>query len=370
MQRIFCERASALLLLLLISGLVHAYPEMGAIERIEGLQVIPDREKNGIYYYLPQGIQLASRSDGGVDANLFVTRYTGTAVMGDQGARRLKSLFRARLEMQRPAPKLLSSVKRFLKRRDGRRVRVLPMPVTRLDASLVLVALEQEPQGLDQGALEPLESESASSFWRAREYSVRLDDATAQLMFSRWGAGDLLVSLEYSFWSDAWDRLQDDVTSNLPSDVVANTGDHSESTPQQLQVLAGALPIRVDAEKYPDRIQKIDINDTLPPGYPVLDVYCFDFRDEPDAPLFEKQLEVEASGVVGGHTRQQVAFSRDAAEVTKRRVRFPFAVDFSTPFRYRITEVLATGEEREGSWLEHGGWSGPLDISGSIQGEK
>ncbi len=128
-------------------------------------------------------------------------------------------------------------------------------------------------------------------------------------------------------------------------------------------VRASAFPIGVDAARWPSLIQQIDLNERVPPGYPALEVFCYDFRDGLRDDLYAKQVELVAEGVAGGVVRRTALFSRTQRDMYATNVRFPFAVRLDRPYRYRVTEILDDGLRVAGAWRVGAPWIELLDLT-------
>jgi hypothetical protein len=111
-------------------------------------------------------------------------------------------------------------------------------------------------------------------------------------------------------------------------------------------------------------VNKIDINDRLPPGYASLDIYCYDFQQDLVPGQFAKRVEIEALSPTGKIVRTAIAFSRSSPEIYGQLLRIPRAVDFTAPYRYRVISVMETGELKEIiAWTERERWAEMLDIT-------
>ena len=115
--------------------------------------------------------------------------------------------------------------------------------------------------------------------------------------------------------------------------------------------------------RWPDLVRRIDLNEQLPPDYPSLLVYCYDFRDALDDSLYAKIVEVQATGVAGRPVSVGLTFSRSQPELYAQSVRFPYAVQLARPYRYRILEITRDGDERTGAWIERDSWVSMLDVT-------
>jgi hypothetical protein len=126
---------------------------------------------------------------------------------------------------------------------------------------------------------------------------------------------------------------------------------------------SGSIPIRVDARQWPDLLRRIDVDANAREGFPSIDVYCYDFRDNRRPDLYEKQVEIEGETVGGPPIRMQIAFARAHSDVYSVSIRFPVAVRLDRPFRYRVAELWPDGTSRQGGWSTGRNWLGLLDVT-------
>jgi hypothetical protein len=143
--------------------------------------------------------------------------------------------------------------------------------------------------------------------------------------------------------------------------------EHTPTKPKATHVVrAGAIAITADLKRWPQILQRIDINESVPPGYAALDVYCYDFNQN-ESPLYEKQIEIQAAGV-GGPVTLTASFSRAQPDIYARSLRFPVAVRLDRPYRFRVVEVAQDGTSKTTPWREQTSWTTLLDVTG--QGDR
>jgi hypothetical protein len=128
-------------------------------------------------------------------------------------------------------------------------------------------------------------------------------------------------------------------------------------------VRAGAVSVTVDAAQAARIVQRIDINDSAPPGYAALDIYCYDFNQGGESPLYEKQIELDAAGIGGTRVRLTAAFSRAHPDLFARSLRFPVAVRLDKPYRFRVLETARDGTQKTSEWRERSSWAELLDVT-------
>ena len=188
-------------------------------------------------------------------------------------------------------------------------------------------------------------------------FTVGVDSLTAQVLHSTFEKGQLSLSLGYAFIADG--RLAADAFERQFSTLPG--GGAARDSMLRRVVAAGAIPIHVNVQRWPDLLKRVDVGDAS--EFAVVDVYCYDFRDNRRPDLYEKQLEIEAQSVGGRPVRLQAAFARAHPDVYSVSLRFPVAIQLDRPYRYRVTDVRPDGSSTQGSWNAGRDWVGLLDLT-------
>jgi len=323
----------------------QARPNLDTARPLAGLTVYADDSRPGLFFYAPGPLHVAQDADGRPDVHFLAVRYTGTAATGDRGRTLQRGLLTFSVTRQVPDGAALATARRTLGGGGGLAVELRPLPIRRLEATLVYAApgrIEEAPVELSGGHFEEAEGAPATgALWTRRTYSLGLDAASAELFEKALAQGRLLLSLGYSF--------------HAASGEAADTQDRLVST--------GTVTVSVDVHRWPGLSRRMDLNERVPPDYPLLDVYCYDFRDALHPGLYEKQVEVEAEAVGGGPVSARVRFGRDQPDLYARGLRFQVAVRLDRPYRYRVTTVTDAGTSAAGPWLTRGSWSQLLDVT-------
>jgi hypothetical protein len=285
-------------------------------------------------------------------------RYTGSAVGGDRGRVVYRSILNFRVTLPPPSASDLQSVRRALAAPGP--IELRPLPIQRLDAALVYAPVGTAGEGtaLPPGHFEAAEGEAPAArgaSWTTRSYVLGLDAATAELFGRALTKGQLVLSVSYTFYA----------AGTAPADAAPAGAPTAESEPGAgaRVVRAGAFAVSIDAARWPDFLRRVDVNERVPPGYPLLDVYCYDFGDSRRPALYEKQVEVEAEGPGGGAVVARARFGRDQPDLYARSVRFGVAVRLDRPYRYRVTEIADDGTSAATPWRTRASWTELLDVT-------
>lgn len=363
--------------LLFFCGPVLAVPDLATQMEVEEITVVRDREASNTFYYLPNSLDIGRDDDGGPRLTYTSTAYSGSVVHGDAGIVDFRvSLYARVVRKNHDAAKYQSAVSE-LKRRFGAQVVLREMPISKVEASLLYARLDGEPVAIGTGFFEPTQvNDDVNSVWQERDVFLLLDTNSAQVLEAALRNGTLGVSLTYSFYAEAWIASEEvgEVTISgsvedaivLESLVVDEFFEEQVSPkPSAVIVAAGAIPIEIAPEYRDSRIRRYHLDGTAPPDYASLVIYCFDFQNSAQSTLFEKVVEFEATGVTGGTTKHAAVFSNDAPELYGRTIRFPFAVDLTEPFRWRVHDLLLSGELITSEWHTETSWAETIDVSGS-----
>jgi hypothetical protein len=331
-----------------------AAPDFAIRYRVGEVELVGDSERPFVAYVIPLPLVLLGSETAGeqAGAELFLTRYTGSAGHGDSGEHFVRSLLRFRITTPSHASDALDAARREMAlRRNRPDLRLAALPIVRTEATLIARGVEGDFSELAEGFFEPVHRAETTVFTE-REYIMPLTPLTAEAFAAAFERRGLVVSLAYKLWTEG---LRADRSDHVSTPATPNEAD--EAKPVRLLALNDTLPVAVTS------VKRVELDLGSPPDYPSLRVYCFDFTDNLRNDLFLKEVEFDAAGVAGGRTRYTVEFSRDAPAATVRSVRFPFAVDVAQPYRFRIAEVLLDGRKSEGEWQTRENWAAIIDIT-------
>jgi len=358
-----------------------ALPDLRQPRMAGPLTVYPDDVRRTVFYYPPGELAIAVRDDASPDVHLLHARYTGSAATGDRGRAVVRSIFTLRVVMAGPGPAELGAARRALAG-DAGSIELRPLPIRRVESAIVYASAadpagtDGEAQALPSGHFEAADTAAAprDGYWTERVYTLALPPEDAQLLSTSLEAGSVAMSLGYAFLADgiAPDSPIEQL-SGSPALVSAlekalalpaRSGDPSANEGQPQLVRAGAVGITVDLARWPRLVQRIDINESAPPGYAALDVYCYDFSQRAaDSSLYEKQVEIEADGVGRRKVKLSAGFSRATPDLYARSLRFPFGVRLDRPYRYRVIEIGGDGTSKASPWRERQSWTELLDVT-------
>lgn len=352
-----------------------AQPDLSQRKQVGTLIVYADDRRSNLYYYAPNELTLAELLPGKPDFHVLQMRYTGTAAGGDQGRQVYRSLLNFRVRMPAVTVDELQAAKGILSPRADF-IELRPLPIRRVEAVLVYTALNAEaepskPTALPAGYFQESEKEKTTSsdvYWSERIYTLSLDNDTAQVFWSAFQKGQVVLSIGYAFLADGVEHDANIVrltgSAELIEALQSQIGKQS-SDPRQRTITvvrAGAFAVTADAGKWPDLFKRIDLNDRVPPGYAALDIYCYDFQRR-DIQVYEKRVEIEAEGVAGDLVRIDTKFRGKQPDIYARNLRFPFAVRLDRPYRYRVVTTALDGTMTETPWVMQDNWVRILDVT-------
>lgn len=356
-----------------------AMPDLSSRRIVEGMTVVADDRRSDLFYYTPPEIRLVTSPEGKPDLSFLEMRYTGSALSRDRGTMLHRSLLTMRVQLPARTPDELARAARALGA-AGRPVELRPLPIRRLEAALVYTTIggssdtasREIPGGRFQGSRDA-EGPTGDAYWSERMFTVAVDSLTAQVLRSTLESGQLSMSLGYAFVADGrvaaepWGAVDGPggVSQALERQLSAAAANDSTPRDSMLRrvVAAGAIPIRVDARRWPDLLKRVDVDANAPAGFAALEVYCYDFRDNRRPDLYEKQVEVEAESVGGPPVRLQLVFARAHPDVYSANLHFPVAVRLDRPYRYRVSELRPDGSSTPGTWRFGRDWVALLDLT-------
>ncbi|HYD41033.1 MAG TPA: hypothetical protein VEB43_09385 [Anaeromyxobacter sp.] len=348
----------------------RATPILGEPLAAGPLRVFADDADPTLWYYPPGPLAVAEAPGGGPDVRFLQLVYVGREVSGDPGRFVAKSVLSFRVHQQAVAAADLAAARAALP--PGARLRALPL--RRSEAQVVWTPLAAEatgsrapeaagPRPLGEVRLEEAEAPSpAGDTWAERVFVLGPDPHSSQLLWDALQRGSVALSLGWTHWAEGVDRPRVEVT-GAPGLALADAARPASTAPSERVVGSGAFPLEIDARRFPDRFRRFDLNQSLPPGFAILEVRCYDFDNALRPDLARKAVEVRAAGVRGRTVVQTVTFRPQTPHVAAATVRFPQAVRLDRPFQWRTVEVTTAGEVRASPWAERTDWISLLDAT-------
>lgn len=365
---------ASFLYLLLFSVSLVAQPDFSQKIEVEGVSCFVDIKNSDIAYYLPGKLSVVTDSDGKPDFDLLRTGYIGTAAYGDQYTSRLNSIVRFRVRMERLPASELEKVEALLWP-DGGNVRLLPLPVSDIETNLVFTAIGDsiETTGFTDGKLSAGDKDGLNkkgTYWKEREFTLRLDEKSAEVLWDVLSKGQSMMSLSYAFFSEGKTDMDNEAITQGGKEILGKLkeqlSDNGDSVKiNQVCVFADAFSIRMDVEKWPELLTKVDINQEVPPAYAALEIRCYDFYNELRPDLVAKRVEVKAKGVGRGDVIVKSVFGPQNPDIYVYNIRFPYAVMLDQPLYYRVTGIGKETAPVKTEWIEKTEWAGIIDISSS-----
>jgi hypothetical protein len=375
-----CMRFCALVLLVCSTGV--AQPVAHGKQEISGLELFGDFRNDNLFYYAPGKLKLALDPDGKPKFQLLEMRYTGTAATGDSGEKRFMNVVQFTVSMDQVSAEMLKEARLSL---GSERIELRPLPMRSIEAILVTpvgdpnAASPYTRIGTD-GSFQAAGNAGTSGrdgYWTERTFTLKLENHEAQLLWDQVEQGQLALSLGYAFYADIIPARKGDmeVTGDKPFTEEMESQEADMLTTDTLAVTqmvkADAFPVRIDAQKWPDLLKKIDINEGVPPAYAALEVRCYDFTDDLRPDLAIKAVEIQATGVSGRPvTLPAKKFSSSQPDLNAQPIHFPYAVKLTQPFRYRVIEYTLEGNREEAPWITKDSWASVLDITTPLEKRK
>ncbi len=346
-------------LVLALAQVAWAEPDLRHPRRAGALTVYADHRRSDLFYYTPGNLSIATDADGRPDWSILQLRYLGDVSRGDQGTFVTRCVMNLRIALEPVAPMELERARLELTRGAGR-VLLRPLPIADLGAGLVVLSVEEdgdEAQVLRTGRFEaaPRERPSSAGYWSERYYTVDLEDRQAMLIWDSLREQPPVLHFRDAFVAPGIAPEEDIVGWRGDAEVVAavrrRLAERSGEVGEQRTVVhAGAFDLHLDPAHADHVLRRFDVEATLPPAFPLLDIYCFDFADGLRDDLYEKQIELAATGVSGRNVEARVTFRCTESDLFSQRVRFAHAARMDQPYRWRTIEIGLDGSHVVGPW--------------------
>lgn len=347
-------------------------PQTTGMRTINGCRVYTDAKAVNVFYYEPFGYKLATDKNGRPVLSLLQMRHSGTVATGNSGSIKQHNILQFKIETDNSVKEQLRAMQSILQSISPNAV-LKPLPVAKFESLLVYAPAENADSSLKiltNGYTEN-GSELNSSYWTERNFSIRLSNADAQLIATALQNGNTAISMTYAFYTGFTNQGLSSFTATVNGSLNPQVLGYLDSTMrpakdttiQTVLVKADAVPINADTSRWRGIIKKIEIDEKLPPSYPLLDVYCYDFNNEIRADLHSRKVEIRATSVNGSDITASLSFNETQPDVYAKCIRFAYAVRFDKPFYYRVTDYTKDGEMITGQWKERKVWTELLDIT-------
>lgn len=372
------------------AGKAVAFPDFSSRRIIHGVVVYQDAQQPHQYYYLPGDLKVIHDTRGKPDFHFVQMRYTGSKARGDQGSYRFKSLLQLRIGIERLNSKMYEAVEQELSQQEGLMATLSPLPLQRIEAVLVFASIS--PQNTTQthmvtgGFMDtPEDAEEDHVLWKERIFTIRLDNYTSQVFWDTFQKGQSQLSVAFSYYAYGLykDSTNVQVAVNDEVKIALDPLSQNDSLQQAMQdhfqevladldkqagvqtriVMADAFQLIVDAQQYPELMEKVDINEHAPSSYSLLDVYCYDFNNQIRNDLHARKVEIKATGVNGKPVITSVIFREKEPDLYVRSIRFAHAVRMDLPHHYRIIEISKEKGIQPGAWVVRTSWESIIDIT-------
>ena len=370
------NRSLLCMALVLVSTFGLAQPDFTQAVELEGVRCFRDAEKSNVAYYSPGGLGMVVDRNEKPDFNFFRARYTGNAAYNDKGEIRFLSILRFKVKMEQIPAEKLSRIKKGLWPSGSGQLK--PVPITDIKTTLAFLSVEPEEDNSDQSNLltGDLSAQDADGFngkgvfWKEREFTIKLDKFSTQLLDKAFEKGQSLMSLSYAFFSKGINQTENSFITEGENEVLDAIREQVELLQdsigeEQVCIRSDAFSIVIDSKLWPDLIRQIDINEEVPPGYAALEVRCYDFNNNLRPDLFAKKIEIKATGVGRGDVLVKSTFNRKSPDIYVYNVKFPYAVRLDRPLYYRVTSVSDEAAPLKTDWIEQDLWTGMIDITSS-----
>jgi hypothetical protein len=342
--------------------------------RYASLHKKDEKLNNNVVQLITYGLKLVTDKDGKPDFKFIQMRYAGTRATDDQGVFNLKSLLAFRVANHKPSRQKIDSIKQVIKL-EGTSIKSLkPIAISNLKAELIHAADTNNIDSLstkyNDGFFESTDKKSTSTNWTERDFILRLNNTDAQIFWEGFQTNQPTISVNYTYSSKMFTSKSESYLASGSTDLSKELEEkykENDSIPDQnileMVVNSGSIAIEIDTEKWPDLIKQIDINERTPAGYPVLDVYCYDFNSELNHDLYAKRIEIKAVGVNNSAVEFKYTFKNSEPDVYAKNIKFKYAIKLDQPYQYRVTKIYLDGLYQRSEWTTKASWSEILDIT-------
>ena len=367
---------------------LSAQPRLNAAQQAGPLTVYPDVEveQTRLYYYVPGKFRLAQEPGGAPAFRLLRMRYMGTLAMGNIGETDDLSLLHFKVMLERPGREAFAEAKRALRRVNplSPKPKLRPLPLAHVTMTAVYALPGRDSvAALGVGHHHGSGSNRYGSLPEALSFTFRLDPTASSLFWHTLHAGETLLSISYALVAEGATSAHElhptlTTSGNAAGSAVLDSllqaslaalirpDTSAKMAPAEALVAADAFSVNVNLARHPDLVAEVDLNAEVPPGFPLLEVFCYDFAEGLRPDLAAKNVEIEASSPGGGTTKAVARFRRTRTGVPApyyQPIEFEFSARLDRPYRYRVVEIAADGTRTVGAWTERESWANALEVT-------
>lgn len=353
-----------------------AQPDFSVQYPLDSVMIYRDYKDSTHYYYHASNLYIAEEISGKPSFSFVQTRYTGSQRSGDQGYFRHRSFVQIKVRQTIPGNKLVAQIKANLRNRYNLgAVYLSPLNYKKIEAKLICPRIGEAPlvSEVAQAENEPAITQTAD--WQEKVFTLSLDNHTSQALWEVMQTGRSLLSIEYQMIAEGKTAmstpdsavfeitLSDSATKQEKMLSMTESFEASSQVFGEKVVRADAIPILIDIGKYPDLLKQVDINEQIPPEYPLLQVYCFDFQNHLSKSLLLKRVTLQAWGVNLERVQTTVTFRKTTPDKIFQTAYFKHAVLIHKPIRYKIMTIDSKNEGKESGWKAWHLYDSILDVT-------
>ncbi len=362
------------LMLLLLSTLIswNISSQVDALSKqvIDGVIIYKDIKTPLLYYYAPSKLQLVVDENEKPDFQMLKMRYIGTQCSNDADRSHTTNIVKLRIEMPPQSKSVLTEIKKKLNKNKS--IKLKPIRITSIDSKLIVLSQSSDSISKHKALGESNSTTSdgktglstTKAYWTERAFTFSLTNGEAELLETQLKDNTLALSFSYSFYANTTDPL--DYVEISSSFELEEKEAESEDELKLINriILSDAFELKISTQKWPEIIQEVDINESIPPTYAAIEIKCFDFCENLRPNLYIKKIEVAATSVDGSkEIIVETKFHKKHTDINTKYIHFPYAVLVGEPMKYRLTEITNEGQTNVGKWIGIESCSSILDVT-------
>lgn len=328
-------------LIFVLSSSVYAKPDLGSYIDLsvkdldEKIRVYRDHKNNKKWYLAPAKISIGLTEDTSLDKpqanpgySLDLMRYKGRKGSGDADKFWIKSVLH--VEMQKEYGKaILKDVRKAIKAEGYKVISLKLMPEVGVRVRVLMGDIDG--------------SWSSQTKWSTKSIALALPDHIAQILWNSAENEQQLMSIEVET-AVAGMRLAKQENQD-------KTG-HKKNWNDAKLTFSQSIPIQLNAQKFPERFKRIDLDANIDFGYTGLDVFCFDFLEGNYPELYAVLVDIK----IKNDERDLVKQLRfDHKSEYRYRIDFGVAKEIDKPYLVRLTYIDKDGKQQQEPWFKKHG---------------
>lgn len=317
---------------------LNSYLDLDVKGQTEKIRVYQDHKSSKKWYVSPSKIFLGSidtQSAGksfidNPGYSLDLMRYKGRKGSGDADKFWIKSVLHLEMNKGHDKP-VFKQIRKAIKNEGYKVIALKSMPEVGMRYRVLMGDIDGSWNGGRDG----------KSKWSSKSIALALPDHMAQILWNSAEKQQQIMSVE----------VQTDI-SGVRQEQQNDNNEKNQKWNEVELTLSQTLPLQLNAQKFPERFKRIDLDANIDFGYTGIDVFCFDFLEGNYPDLYAVLVDIKINTEDRDHIKQ-LRFDKNSDY--RYRIDFGIAKEMGQPYMVRLTYIDKDGKHKQEPWFKKHG---------------